>query len=350
MSIPLYYYGTPLTGIDQTPISGYYVAPNFTAPYTQQYNLSVQYEPLRNWLVEVGFVGSKGTKGINVYTVNQTGSTNSTLLTDSGFSANKAFNGLEEAVNNGNSHYDSLQASLTKRMDKHLQFLASYTYSHALDNGSAAEETELAAEPGDQQNFNSQYASSDFDRKHRFVFSGLYDLGRVYEGGSRAMQQVANGWQAASILTFQSGYPFSVLCASGSALDSRANYNGEGFSEPGSTKSKVGEYFNVANFSCPVSTATVPGTFGPNVDQPPFGDSARNLVRSPGQRNVDFSLSKRFPLPESMNLEMRSEFFNIFNWTNFGIPNNNLLGGSPGAIGYTTTGPRVIQFALKLNY
>jgi hypothetical protein len=347
--IPYYFYGVPLTGIDQTPISGYYVAPNLTSPYDQQYNLGIEYEIRRNWLLEVGYVGSKGTKNLNVYTVNQVGSPNYALLTASGFSSNKAFNGMEEAVNNGTSHYNSLQTSVTKRMDKHLQFLASYTWSHSLDNGSEAEETELAAEPGDQQNFNTQYGSSDFDRTHRFVFSGLYDLGKVYTGEARTLGQVVNGWQAASIMTFQTGTPFSVLCASGSALNSRANYVGGGYGEPGGTESKLNHYFNTAAFSCPISTAPGTGT-GPAVDLPPFGDSGRNIIRSPGQKNIDVSLAKRFPVHEETNIEFRSEFFNTFNWANFGSPNNNLLGASPGAIGVPGSGPRVIQFALKLNY
>lgn len=348
-SIPLYFYGVPLTGILQTPISGYYVAPNFTAPYDQQYNLGIQYALHGSWLVDVGYVGSKLTKGINVYTINQAGSPNSTLLTASGFSSNKAFNGLEQAVNSGISKYSSLQASLTKRMDKHLQFLASYTYSHSLDNGSAGEETELAAEPGDQQNFSTQYGSSDFDRRHRFVFSGLYDFGKIYEGSSGLIRQATNGWQLASIMTFQTGAPFSVLCASGSALNSRADYIGGSYTRPGSTESKLDEYFNLSAFSCPIST--VPGSgMGPAVDLPPFGDSGRNIIRAPGQKDVDLSVAKRFPLHETIDLEFRGEFFNVFNWANFGTPNNNLLGGAPGAITVLGSGPRVIQFALKLNF
>lgn len=347
--IPLYYYGFPLTGIEQTPISGYYVAPNFTAPYDQQYNLNIEYELWHNWLAEAGYVGSKGTKNINVYTINQVGSASYDLLTASGFSSNKAFNGMEQAVNNGTSHFDSLQLSLTKHMDKHLQFLASYTWSHSLDNGSEAEETELAAEPGDQQNFRTQYGSSDFDRTQRLVFSGLYDIGQAYRGGSSALGQAVNGWQAASIMTFQTGTPFSVLCASGSALNSRANYIGGSYGEPGGTKSKLNEYFNTAAFSCPIST--VPGSgVGPAVDLPPFGVSGRNIIRAPGQKNIDLSLAKRFPVHEQTNLEFRGEFFNAFNWANFGTPNNDLLGAAPGAIGVPGSGPRVIQFALKLNY
>ena len=347
--IPYYYYGVPLTGISQTPISGYYIAPDLTAPYDQQYNLGVEYELIHNWLLEVGYVGSKGTKNLNVYTMNQVGSPNSALLTASGFSGNKAFNGMEEAVNSGISHFDSLQASLTKRMDKHLQLLASYTWGHSLDNGSEAEETELAAEPGDQQNFRSQYGSSDFDRKQRFVFSGLYDLGQVYKGGTGPARQVVNGWQAASIMTFQTGTPFSVLCASGSALNSRANLVSSDMTEPGGTESKLNEYFNLAAFSCPLST--VPGSgIGPAVDLPPFGTSGRNILRGPGQKNIDLSLVKHFPLRQEANLEFRGEFFNAFNWANFGLPNNNLFGASPGAIAVPGSGPRIIQLALKLNY
>jgi hypothetical protein len=89
---------------------------------------------------------------------------------------------------------------------------------------------------------------------------------------------------------------------------------------------------------------------GPAVDLPPYGNSGRNIIRAPGQENVDFSVIKRFPVKEAVNVEFRGEFFNLFNWANFGVPNNNLLGGSPGAITVLGSGPRVVQFALKLNF
>jgi len=343
-TIPETYYGTP---IGPQPISGYYVSPNFTAPYDQQYGLNVQIEPVHNWLLEVGYVGSKGTRGINVYTANQPGSANSPVLSASGFSGNKAFNGLEVAVNNGIEHYDSLQASLTKRMDKHLQFLASYTYSHALDNGSGSPENELAALPGDQQNFDTQYGSSDFDRRQRFVLSGLYDLGRLYNGSSGVASQVVNGWQLASIMTFQTGTPFSVLCAAGSTLNSRANYLGGDPYARQNNNSKLAEYFNTQAFGCGAPYDTTPL---PSVALPPFGLSGRNMLVGPGQADVDMSVFKHFPIREQMNLEFRAEFFNIGNWANFGNPNNNLLAANPGEIQLPGGGPRVIQFALKFNY
>jgi hypothetical protein len=177
----------------------------------------------------------------------------------------------------------------------------------------------------------------------------VYEFGKVYSGGSRILQETANGWQASSIITLQTGTPFSVLCGSGSALNSRANYLGGGYGEPGGTEAKQGHYFNTANFACP-TTAAPNAADGPPVDLAPFGASGRNILRSPDQKDVDLSISKHFPIYERTNLEFRGEFFNLFNWVNFGQPNNNLLGASPGAINVPGAGPRVVQFALKLNY
>ncbi len=335
--IPFYFFGAPLAGT-QTPISGLYVDKNFTSPYTYQYNLNVQYEPLRNYLFEVGYAGAKGTHLINVSTLGQTNSP--AVLQNSGFSSNKALNGLDLAQSNAASNYNSLQASLTKRFDKHLQALVAYTYSKSLDNNSGAPENELAALPGDQDNLQQQYGASDFDRTQRIVISGIYDLGRAYNGDSHVLSEAANGWGASIISVFQTGLPFSVDCISGSALYNRADLvTGQTPGYSGSAEARLNHYFNTSAFA------------GSCTNTPPYGTSGRNLLRGPGQRNVDFSVIKRFPFVEKTNLEFRSELFNVFNFANFNNPNNNVLVPSTlGVINSSSAGPRVIQFALKLNY
>ncbi len=334
--IPFYYFGVPLPGT-QTPVSGLYIAKSFTAPYDYQYNFGFQYQPLRQSVFELNYVGAKGTHLLNVATLDQSNAP--AVIQASGFSNNKALNGLDLAQSNAASNFNSLQLSYA-RHSKHLQSLVSYTYSKSLDNYSGGPENELAAEPGDQNNLASQYGPSDFDRTQRAVISGVYDAGKVYKGESHLVSQAANGWGGAIISVFQTGLPFSVTCISGNTLYNRADLvSGTRPGYTGSAESRLTNYFNVGAFS-PTCTNTAP-----------FGTSSRNLLRGPGQKDVDLSLIKHFPLSEDRNVEFRSELFNVFNFANFANPNNNVLVPSTvGTINQSAGGPRIIQFALKLNY
>src|SRR5271165_6502746 len=123
------------------------------------------------------------------------------------------------------SNYNSLQVGVTKRFSYGLQFLASYTFSHSLDDysGDPTGTSDVTVVPGNQAILNN-YASSDFDRRHRFVLSGLYDLPKFYKGDSHFAQQAVNGWQLATILTLQSGTPFSVLTNDNAFVQARADF------------------------------------------------------------------------------------------------------------------------------
>ena len=337
--VPYYYAGVPLP-TTPTAISGIYVDRNFRVPYVQQYSLGLQWEVKKDWMAELGYVGSKGTKLINVYTLNQGTSTTTAPYTAWGFSNNKVLNGFQMATTDAVSHYNSLQASMTKRFSKGLQFLAAYTFSKSTDDASGAPTNEFAAVAGDQQNRSSNKALSDFDRTHRFVLSGLYELPRFYNGRSGAAKQIVNGWQLGGVLTAQSGIPFSVVCVSGSTLYNRADLlSATNPSLGGSVHSRLNGFFNTSVFS-PTCTNTAP-----------FGTSGRNIIRGPNQSNVDLSILKAFPVTERVRIDFRTEFFNTFNRVNFANPSNNVLvPATLGTITSAATGPRVIQFALKVGF
>ena len=337
--VPFYFAGVPLP-TNATPISGIYVSRDFRTPYVQQYSLGFQWEVYRNWMAEIGYVGSKGTKLINVYTLNQGSSPTTAPYTASGFSANKALNGFQLATTDADSLYNSLQASLTKRFGRGLQFLASYTFSKSIDDASGAATNEFAAVPGDQQNRQSNRSVSDFDRTQRFVVSGAYDLPKLYGGKSAVASRVVNDWQFGGILTLQSGAPFSVICSNGSSMINRADlFPGQNPALSGDVSSRLGQYFSKGAFA-PGCTNTAP-----------FGNSGRNILRGPDQQNIDISIVKFIPVKETARLEFRSEFFNAFNRVNFALPNNNVLvPATLGTITSTAAGPRVVQFALKLSF
>jgi outer membrane receptor protein involved in Fe transport len=335
-------------------ISGIFIDPNLRTPYVQQYNMNVQWEFARNYLLEVGYVGSKGTKLLQVITLNQPvynrGTNTFSLPFGSFISAQKNIaGGLQQVQSSSNSNYNSLQASVTKRFSDGLQFLAAYTFGKSIDYYSGGTINELAATPGDQFNWRTNRGRSDFDRTHRFVASFVYDLPGLV-GNDSASRWLLNNWQFNGILILQTGLPFSIVQAPDNNTIQRANIR-PGFSGDiegsGRTQDRLNAYFNTAAFA----PSTLPGNalnFDPNA---PFGNTGRNILTGPGQKNMDFAVVKLIPFRESLQGEFRTEFFNLFNWANFANPNNNIsVLGTFGRITSTSTGPRVIQFAFKLNF
>ncbi len=320
---------------------------DFRTPYIQQYSLGVQSELANNWMLDLSYVGSTGRKLYRLVDQNQA------LIQTALGPAGAYYPGLSSLAVQGfgvhtmqsssNSSYNSLQASVTKRFSHGLTLLASYTWSHSLDDysGDPTGTSDVTVVPGNQApGFLNNYATSDFDRRERFVFSGIYDLPKLYQGTSGFARQAVNGWELASILTLQSGTPFSVFTNDTAFVQARANFvPGCDPVLGGSMQSRLLKYFNTACFA--PAPATAAGG---------FGDSGRNILRGPNQENVDISIIKYFPVTERTKLEFRSEFFNAFNLVSFQNPINVLAAANVGQIVETSTGPRVIQFALKVNF
>lgn len=340
------------------PISGLFIDPDMRTPYVQQYNVNVQYEFIKNWLLEVGYVGSKGTKLLQVVTLNQASYNSTTGLFNappfgSFVSTNRnVTGGLQQVRANGNSTYNSLQISVTKRFSQGLQLLSAYTLGKSEDTYSGTGVNEITTVPGDQLDLNTNRSPSDFDRRHRFVTSFVYDLPKL-KSDSRAMRALFNNYQLSGIVTLQTGTPFSIIESNGTSVIQRANF-ATGFSggiEGTGSTDPQNLFFNTAAFTR--STLFLVGTtrnpaFDPNA---PYGNTGRNLLYGPGQKNVDFSIVKFLPFSERWRGEFRTEFFNLFNFANFANPGNNVLVPATfGRITSTSAGPRVIQFAFKLNF
>jgi Carboxypeptidase regulatory-like domain/TonB dependent receptor len=353
---------SPLSPLVGVPISGIFIDPNLRTPYVQQYNANVQWEFLKDYLLEVSYVGSKGTKLLQVITLNQPvyNRTANTFVAPFGTFLSTQKNvagGIQQVQSSSNSRYDSLQISVTKRFSRGLQFLTAYTFGKSQDYYSGGTINELFATAGDQFNWKTNYGPSDYDRRHRLVTSFVYDLPRFTSDSSGA-KWLLNNWQLNGILTLQTGTPFSIIDAPNNNIIQRANFT-SGFSgsvlTSGSTQSRLAQYFNTAAFvlSRPILSGAAVGTpnnptFDPNN---PFGNTARNFLYGPGQKNMDFSIVKFIPIKESVRGEVRAEFFNLFNWANFANPNNNIAVPSTfGRITATSAGPRVIQFAFKLDF
>ena len=334
--------------------------------------MNLQWELVKNFLLEAGYVGSKGTNLLQVITLNQPvyNSTANAFTAPLGTALSIQKNvagGIQQVQSTSNSRYNSLQLSLTKRFSRGLQFLSAYTLSKSNDYYSGGTINELFAVAGDQVNWKSNYGPSDFDRRHRFVTSFLYDLPHL-ASESGVTRALINNWQLNGIVTLQSGTPFSIVDAPNNTIIQRANFASGAsgsFLTSGSTQSRLSQYFTTPSFvrSCPIGTVLAGGGFvcsgagvgvvnNPTFDRSnPFGNTPRNFLYGPGQKNVDFAVVKFVPLAETVRGEFRAEFFNLFNRANFANPNNNIaVPATFGRITSTSAGPRVIQFALKLNF
>lgn len=340
----------PVVGV---PIAGIFVDPDLQTPYVQQYSIGVQGRFFKDYVFDISYVGNRGTHLLQVITLNQpvynpsTGTFTPRLAPANVLSANKNLTGgMQQVQTSSISSYNSLQMSLSRRFASGLQFLAAYTVGRSIDYYSGSAVNELTNMPGDQFNWRLNRGYSDFNRKHRLVISGVYDLPNLVKSKSPA-RWLLNDWQVAGIAIFQSGLPFSIIDSNGTTIIQRANFN-PNFSGTiegsGSVSKRLNQYFNTSAF---VTSWAGTSTFDPNN---PFGNTPRNFLFGPGQKNVDFSFIKFIPFGERFKGEFRAEFFNAFNWVNYANPGN--LIGTPtfGRITSASTGPRVVQLAFKLGF
>lgn len=345
---------SPLAPVVGVPIAGVFIDPELQTPDVQQYNIGVQFEIARNLVAEVGYVGNRGTHLMQVITLNQpaynaaTNTFSQPLGPAAIFSANKNLTGgMQQVQTTSVSRYNSLQMSLTKRFSDGLQLLAAYTYGKSYDYYSGASINELTNIPGDQFNWRLNGGPSDFNREQRFVVSGVYDVPK-FVGEDNGAKWLVNDWQIAGVAVFQSGLPFSILDSNGTSIIQRANFNratgGLGIALSSDPGERLNQFFST---SAVVTSRFGTATFDPTA---PFGNTPRNLLFGPGQKNIDISFIKFIPFTEGIKGEFRAEFFNVFNWVNYANPGN--LIGTPtfGRITSAAAGPRVVQFAFKFSF
>jgi carboxypeptidase family protein/TonB-dependent receptor-like protein len=305
------------------------VDPNLRTPYNQQWHFGLQYQLPAQTLLDVSYAGSRGTKLFAFYNGNQAVPTpdqtadllprrpvhtcNTSLLPNCDPSV------FDTTINtfrsNAFSNYSSLQTRLQKRLTRGLQFEASYTYSHALDDASSANLGSFATGDFRDQRFpQNEYGNADFDIRHRFVLSYMYELpfgkGKTFVGNaSGLLNQIIGGWEVAGITSASTGNYFTPtdiatnLSNSDGGGDVASSARPNRIGDPNAKSCIPGTLFN----TCAFATNTVLGT---------FGNAGRNIIRGPGFQNWDLSLFKTFPLNERERFEFRAEFFNVWNHLN----------------------------------
>ena len=322
---------------------------NFRSGRIMQFNLQVQKEVARIGTVfKAGYVGNLGRRLDNTYDFNQPiPGPGGPIPRRPLFALNPNAQTVNFNVTDGRANYHSLQATAEKRFSAGLSFLAAYTWSKSIDN--VANQFGGAANgplPQDPRFRNADRGPSGFDLRHRFTNAMNYELpigkGKAIDFGNRFANTAFGEWQTNLILTIQTGLPFTptlqnpVANAGGSRPD-RNVLNSGVLESPDRAR-----WFD-PSFNTPAAAWFTPAQFT-------YGNAGRNILYGPGRINWDFSLFKNFPITEKWNLQFRSEFFNLFNTPQFGLPNASI--GSPAAGVITSlAGPnRQVQFALRLAF
>ncbi|MBI3694404.1 MAG: TonB-dependent receptor [Acidobacteria bacterium] len=333
--------------------------------YVQQWNFGIQQELVKDLLLDIAYVGNKGTKLAAFRNLNQRpvsfnafGEPVAGGLPLAGQNLNGDIQYLE---NLGRSNYHSLQTRLEKRFSGGLSALVSYTWGKALTDAVDHLSTSGAGngvdvgvfrEPQNGYNRRLEYGPAEFDVKQRFVASAVWQLpyGRGRQFGSSAgkgLDFVLGGWELSPIIAIQQGLGLSAnqsgLLNLGGERRSRPNRIGNGNLAPG--QQDVDRFFDTNAFSILQTSRTVAG-FVPNQA---FGNAGLGILRGPNLHNVDFNLNKTFPVTERQSVQFRAEFFNAFNRANFGVPGIT-TGAGFGQIVNTSTEARIIQFALKYRF
>ena len=367
----------------------FYFYPFFMNPDTrpasaQNFNLTVERQLPSNMILTIGYVGSLAHHLVLIHSLNPT-LNQAGCAADPTCVANRTilplvypqyfqydvntlgFSPWEDATV-GNSNYNAMQVSLNKHFSNGLQFLASYTWSHAMDNASGFEDSGFggggfgqygSARGTNPYNLGAGYGNSAYDASQRFVFSYVYALPSVrhFSAFSALPSRLTDGWKITGITTFQSGLALDVVDGKyrslscgyldwGVCADAPNSIGPTQYADPrtatfvnginGGTTSRTNYWFNPNTFALE--------SYGT------FGSASRNSLSAPGLFNFDFALYKDTKITESTSLELRFEFYNLFNHTQFRAPgttdvNSSNFGRITGAFD-----PRLIQLAAKFYF
>ena len=358
-----------------------WVPKNTRDSYVESFYLAVQQQITKNGLFDIAYVGNHGLKLQGFINGNQRNI--SATGTYSRPFANWPSD-ITEALNEFNSNYNALQVRYEQRMVAGLTLLDSFTWEHSLDNASASLEGNTPSVQ-DANHISADYAQSDYNLPVANIVSLVYDLpfghGRTFgQHLNPVLDGILGGWQVSAIDTAEAGTPFNLEYGPNSAqlastqIPSNQNYRGANLYRPNKVPGvplTQGRSVRVAN-SGAVQYVNFNAVQIPAIDnasgilQSPFGNMSRNPGRTPPLYQTDLDFNKRFNTPkEGMQIEFRSELYNIFNHTNLYLPATsnpdisgtqvanaslNLANASGGGQISSTFTPRVIQFALKIIY
>lgn len=323
------------------------VNPESVDPSIDQWNIGIQRLLPANMVVTVDYVGTKGTHLSNLRNLNQP------TFNAAGFSTGilpyPNLGPIEYRDNGGNSNYHGGELTVEKRFSRGLSFRTAYTYSKSIDY---AQEHLATGGTGsftqDAHNLRERRGPSDFDIRHRFVASYVYELpaGKGHNLFSEGpLSEIFGGWRVSGLSNIRSGRPFTI--------SANSNSTALGGIRGGGLVSAFADCLRDGNL--PSDSRTIDRWYDTTAFSAPsparLGTCGRNTVRGPNLVNFDIALARTFAyFGEGRNLELRWEIFNMFNTPQFGLPERNIQSSSAGRISTLAGDPRVMQFALKFNY
>ncbi len=320
---------------------------NLRTPYVQSWNLNIQQQFSNALAVEVGYLGSKGTKLTRLYDKNQD-------FTNENYSAIDVFSG------GANSTYNALQATVRLQNFHGFSGFSTYAFAKSLDGASDGIDFNFAsaAFPQNSDNVAAEKGPSTFDTRDRWTTALTYTVPTFHD----VPHALGAGWQLNTVITVQSGRPIPIITSN----DTSGTFNYH--QRP---NVMAGQPVVLSNWS-PTTGYLNPFAFAQPADGT-FGNLGRDQIYGPGFRNLDFSVTKNFQFHENLVLQFRAEFFNIFNHPNFALPSNAIVpginadgtknpdAGAAGAITQTPDvaqgnpglgggGPRVMQFGVRFQF
>jgi Carboxypeptidase regulatory-like domain/TonB-dependent Receptor Plug Domain len=322
------------------------IDPNIATSYSMSYLFNVQRQLGSSSTLEIGYAGQLSHRLQNL--VNANGPLPGTTAAATRAPYPEFAGGIQYLIGNGNANYNGLGVKLSQRFKSGLTTLISYTWSRALDNGSAIRGTSGDQFAQDPRCLRCEYGPSAFNTPHRLVTSVLYELpfgkGKALAVNNGVLNHIVGGWQTSGIFTTQNGRPLNPIGwnAAGQVVVPESNRLAATGVDPNLPKDQRSllRWFNVAAFA-----ATPPGT---------FGSAGRNSLVGPSTWNLDFSAIKNFKITEGQSLQFRYETFNTFNHPQWGNPNmgawnTNTTVAPANFLRITTTATemRQMQFALK---
>ena len=307
------------------------VHPDMKDGYIQQWNFYLERSLGQNLVVKAGYVGTKST-GLPIYREGNTPPPG-----PGGVQARRPFQNISSmrvAMSEGYATYHGLETSIQHRFHHGLSVEANYTWAKTIDNQTIVDLYNLPINKG----------LSNFHIAHRYMTNGVWEVpyGRGRRFGSAApgvVNAILGGWQASGFLVFRTGTPLTI------GIQGDNLNTGGGYAQvpnrlrdpnlPGDQRTR-GRFFDTGAF-----------------ERPPLyvvGNAGKNILIGPGNRNLDFSISKRFPLTEKRHLQFRAELFNAANHPNWGNPGTTLGTAAFGTITSNENLPRNVQLGLKLVY
>ena len=328
------------------PAAGQYInfPLNLHHMYHQQWDLSYQRQVRPDWLVTVAYLGNKATHlrasveaNPAVYIPGSSTVSNTQqrrLLTILNASQGPFYSNITQADDGVNTNYNALRVSAQHRFAMNFTLLSVYTWSHCMQNAETYGNRNSIGSASYQNpyNRNGDIGPCDFDLRHNWSNSLVYEVPRL---GSRTVGALLGHWQLGALMSMHTGFPFTPLTGVDNSLTGVRQDRPNVVANP---------YVRNTNSLIWID----PAAFAPNA-LGTFGDAGYNSLIGPGFFDLDASLTRSFPVREHQRFDLRFEFFNLLNHTNFGLPVSSKNSATFGKI-LSASDPRILQFAAKFVF